>query len=48
MVGFEDAVNMVEETKEPIRIFPKARLFGLGVEAMKVVHPALAGETGGC
>ena len=23
MVGFEDSVNMAEETKDPVRIFPK-------------------------
>ncbi len=31
MVGFEDSVNMVEETKEPERIFPKVMLTGLGI-----------------
>lgn len=31
MVGFEDSVNMVEETKEPARIFPKAMFTGLGI-----------------
>ena len=31
MVGFEDSVNMVEETKEPERIFPRALLTGLGI-----------------
>jgi amino acid transporter len=29
MVGFEDSVNMAEECKEPIRIFPKVLLGGL-------------------
>lgn len=29
MVGFEDSVNMAEETKEPSRIFPKIMLSGL-------------------
>ena len=29
MVGFEDSVNMAEETKEPSRIFPKMLLGGL-------------------
>lgn len=29
MVGFEDSVNMAEETKEPSRIFPKVMLTGL-------------------
>ena len=31
MVGFEDSVNMVEETHEPQRIFPRTMLTGLGV-----------------
>jgi len=31
MVGFEDSVNMVEETKDPERIFPKMMLTGLGI-----------------
>ena len=31
MVGFEDSVNMAEETKEPSRIFPKILLLGLSI-----------------
>ncbi len=31
MVGFEDSVNMAEETKDPVKIFPKMMLLGLGV-----------------
>ncbi len=31
MVGFEDSVNMVEETKDPVRIFPKIMFTGLGI-----------------
>ncbi len=31
MVGFEDSVNMVEETKDPLKIFPKMMLTGLGI-----------------
>ena len=31
MVGFEDSVNMAEETKDPVRIFPKMMLTGLGI-----------------
>ena len=31
MVGFEDSVNMVEETKEPAKIFPRTMLTGLGI-----------------
>ncbi|WP_025158172.1 APC family permease [Leifsonia aquatica] len=34
MVGFEDSVNMAEETKNPSRIFPKMMLSGLGVAAV--------------
>ncbi len=31
MIGFEDSVNMAEETKDPSRIFPKVMLTGLGI-----------------
>ncbi|MBC2933501.1 APC family permease [Nocardioides sp. zg-1228] len=31
MVGFEDSVNMVEETRDPLRIFPRTMLTGLGI-----------------
>lgn len=31
MVGFEDAVNMVEEVQEPNKIFPRTMLTGLGI-----------------
>jgi amino acid transporter len=31
MVGFEDSVNMAEETKDPVRIFPRIMLTGLGI-----------------
>ncbi|AWB86780.1 APC family permease [Mycetocola zhujimingii] len=34
MVGFEDSVNMAEETKDPSRIFPKMMLGGLGIAAV--------------
>ena len=34
MVGFEDSVNMVEETKEPERIFPRTMFMGLGIAAV--------------
>lgn len=33
MVGFEDSVNMAEETKDPARVFPKAMLWGMVVAA---------------
>jgi amino acid transporter len=31
MVGFEDSVNMAEETRDPSRIFPKVMLTGLSI-----------------
>jgi APA family basic amino acid/polyamine antiporter len=31
MVGFEDSVNMAEETKDPVETFPKVLLSGLGI-----------------
>ena len=31
MVGFEDSVNMVEECHDPVRIFPRTMLTGLGI-----------------
>ncbi|MFT4189187.1 MAG: APC family permease [Aeromicrobium sp.] len=34
MVGFEDAVNMVEETQDPERIFPRTMLTGLGIAVL--------------
>jgi basic amino acid/polyamine antiporter, APA family len=34
MVGFEDSVNMVEETKEPEKIFPRTMFTGLGIAVL--------------
>ncbi|MCY4727518.1 APC family permease [Nocardioides sp. STR2] len=34
MVGFEDSVNMVEETQDPLRIFPRTMLTGLGIAVL--------------
>ena len=34
MVGFEDSVNMAEETHNPNKIFPKVMLTGLGITAV--------------
>ena len=34
MVGFEDSVNMAEETKDPVRIFPKIMLSGLVITGL--------------
>ncbi|MGH3353517.1 MAG: APC family permease [Nocardioides sp.] len=42
MVGFEDAVNMVEETKEPERIFPRTMLMGLGAAALLYILVAIS------
>ncbi|QBX54061.1 APC family permease [Nocardioides seonyuensis] len=42
MVGFEDSVNMVEETKEPERIFPRTMLTGLGIAVLIYMLVAVA------
>ncbi len=42
MVGFEDSVNMAEETKEPARIFPKMMLTGLGITGLIYVLVSIA------
>ncbi len=34
MVGFEDSVNMAEETKDPVRIFPRMLLSGLSIAGL--------------
>ena len=54
MVGFEDSVNMAEETKDPVRTFPRIMLLGLtitgviyllvSVSAITLVAPADLGE----
>jgi amino acid transporter len=41
MVGFEDSVNMAEETKDPVRIFPKVLLSGLGIAGVVYVVVAI-------
>lgn len=41
MVGFEDAVNMAEETKDPVRTFPKILLLGLGLTGVIYVLIAI-------
>ncbi|BBY26000.1 APC family permease [Mycolicibacterium sediminis] len=41
MVGFEDSVNMAEETKDPVRIFPKVLLTGLGIAGVVYVIVAI-------
>ncbi|MGE5764505.1 MAG: APC family permease [Mycobacterium leprae] len=42
MVGFEDSVNMAEETREPSRIFPRVMLTGLGVAGLIYVLVSIA------
>lgn len=37
MVGFEDSVNMAEETRDPSRIFPRIMFTGLGITAVVYV-----------
>lgn len=54
MVGFEDSVNMAEETRDPSRIFPKILLIGLlitcaiymlvSISAITLVPPAELGS----
>jgi APA family basic amino acid/polyamine antiporter len=54
MVGFEDSVNMAEETKDPVRIFPKVMLLGLcitgviyilvSISSVALVSPVDLGE----
>ncbi len=41
MVGFEDSVNMAEETKDPVKIFPKVLLTGLGIAGFVYVLVAI-------
>lgn len=41
MVGFEDSVNMAEETKDPVRIFPKVLLTGLGIAGLVYIVVAI-------
>ncbi|WP_137292756.1 APC family permease [Nocardioides dongxiaopingii] len=42
MVGFEDSINMVEEVREPDKIFPRVMLTGLGICALLYVLVAVA------
>jgi APA family basic amino acid/polyamine antiporter len=42
MVGFEDSVNMAEETKDPVRIFPKIMLTGLSITGLIYVLVSIA------
>lgn len=45
MVGFEDSVNMAEETKEPSRIFPKILLTGLALTTIVYVLVSVSAIT---
>jgi APA family basic amino acid/polyamine antiporter len=45
MVGFEDSVNMAEETKDPVRIFPKIMLIGLCATGVIYVLVAISAVT---
>ncbi|GGN90018.1 amino acid permease [Actinoplanes lobatus] len=42
MVGFEDSVNMAEETRDPVRIFPRVMLTGLCVTGVIYVLVAIS------
>ncbi|HET6744497.1 MAG TPA: APC family permease, partial [Candidatus Limnocylindria bacterium] len=41
MVGFEDSVNMAEETHDPVRTFPKMMITGIGVTGLIYILVAL-------
>jgi basic amino acid/polyamine antiporter, APA family len=41
MVGFEDSVNMAEETRDPNKVFPKALLSGMATAALIYVLVAI-------
>ncbi|OBK74495.1 APC family permease [Mycobacterium sp. 1274761.0] len=41
MVGFEDSVNMAEETKDPVKTFPKVLLSGLSIAGLVYVVVAI-------
>ena len=45
MVGFEDSVNMVEECKDPTRLFPKVLLTGLAATGIIYVLVAISAIT---
>jgi APA family basic amino acid/polyamine antiporter len=42
MVGFEDSVNMVEETKDPLKVFPKIMLTALGIAVVCYILVAVS------
>ena len=45
MVGFEDSVNMAEETEDPTRIFPKILLAGLFITGAVYVLVSISAIT---
>lgn len=45
MVGFEDSVNMAEETKDPSRIFPRILLAGLAITGVIYVLVSISAIT---
>ncbi|WP_185984057.1 APC family permease [Aureimonas mangrovi] len=45
MVGFEDSVNMAEETKDPTKIFPKVLLLGLSITGVIYVLVSISAIT---
>jgi basic amino acid/polyamine antiporter, APA family len=45
MVGFEDSVNMAEETKDPTRTFPKILLIGLFITGLIYVLVSISAIT---
>ncbi|WP_122817196.1 APC family permease [Nocardioides pantholopis] len=42
MIGFEDSVNMVEETKDPEKVFPRIMFTGLGIAVVFYVLVAIS------
>ena len=47
MVGFEDSVNMAEETKNPEKIFPKIMLTGLGITGVIYILVSITRDRAG-
>jgi basic amino acid/polyamine antiporter, APA family len=45
MVGFEDSVNMVEETQHPEKIFPRTMITGLGIAVIIYMLVAISTVT---
>ncbi|UVE94377.1 APC family permease [Dietzia sp. B32] len=45
LVGFEDSVNMAEETRNPVKIFPRVMLIGLTLTGVVYILVAIASVT---